>query len=203
MDHVVFVERTISAQIFPTFLDNFLLLAILSPGNMNTEKPSKMITRLLQTIKEKDAKILELTASLTDKENTLVTTRLLLAGAYSSIKDLTEESDRKAVKLSWSEANAKDLVCQLSDKQRMLNAAVNAAQDIATSADREAARAVAAEQALADLQFRTSNLVAKESEIRVLVEKHIERMNKRERESASAILNRQALAGAVPSPNRR
>lgn len=85
----------------------------------------------------------------------------------------------------------------------MLNAAVSAAQDIATSADREAARACEAERALAELKSKTSDLVVKESEIRALVEKHIERMSKREREEASAILNRQALAGAVPSPNRR
>lgn len=44
---------------------------------MNTEKPSKMITRLLQAIKEKDAKIVDLNTALTNKENVLVTTRIL------------------------------------------------------------------------------------------------------------------------------
>lgn len=144
---------------------------------MNTEKPSKMITRLLQAIKEKDAKIVDLSTALTNKENVLITTRILLATARRSIKDLTEDADRNAVRLNKAELDAGELASQLSDKQHMLNAAVSAAQDIAISADREAARAVAAEQALTDLQSRTSDLGAEESEIRTLIEKHIERMN--------------------------
>lgn len=167
---------------------------------MKTEKTGRLLTRTIATTKEQARTIADL--------------RLEVAKTATRIQDAVDTAVAATIE-EWS-AYLHEHKIQIgeqrlrTDEQQALRVAAERARDNNATAlqlmtDTCAAlerRAHAAEARLAALTDAETAIKVKEQELRELVASVQDRMRRREREEANAILNRQAVAGLMPALRR-
>lgn len=173
-------------------------------------KPSKFITHLTEQLHKRELEIglakertqqLEgqLAQERADRHRDLETIarherQLVVTGESNRSLSARIKSLGVLIEVQQTELQASAEKTQALEKAHAASMALNAGLDLLVDALRGR---------IAELEQRSKHLDAKESELRQLVAKVEARGRRREAEEANAILNRRALAGAVPGRNHR
>jgi hypothetical protein len=177
-------------------------------------KPSKLITKLLEQTKADAARIHELERTLDERTRDanaaakdLVSAAVDRANSDLAIERLVKLLDEEREKMSRA-AELRGLLLLEADQslhraERELESAKTRNAELeGANAELEMANSVlAARVADAEPQFRL--LESQRQELVAILDSVRDRMRRKEREAESAILNRKVVAASAPSVNRR
>lgn len=170
-------------------------------------KTARLLDRLTGSLRDKDAEIRRLAAELAAEpvRISLAVQRAREEMAADHARAVIALQEQTALAVGAFEARGRTcdtLYAELVTLRGHLLERTVAEREAKERAERAEAKLAARVQAEIDVNRRSSELDQRERDLIALLERHSERMNRKEREAASAILNRKAIVGLLPG-NRR